>query len=187
MLEQYLLSIQEGYLLSDKTISIDLNKFESGESNILLIAGLPASGKSTLGKNLAKKYKATYIGTDEFCLMNKKVKDPDDCYRLLYKKLSKSNKRYVIEGVLVYWTCIKWKTNETLPFFNTSKKSPIIILGASVMTTLFQGWKREKDKESLRKIFRWYVKNNIRDMKVLDVFKKARLAVPESDVEEYKI
>jgi ABC-type proline/glycine betaine transport system ATPase subunit len=49
--------IQERYLLSDHTISIDLDKFESGESRKLVIAGLSGAGKSTLGRYLAEKYK----------------------------------------------------------------------------------------------------------------------------------
>lgn len=53
LLTEYIL--QKGYILNDTTISCDLFKFESGESNVLLIAGLSGAGKTTLGRKLAKK------------------------------------------------------------------------------------------------------------------------------------
>ena len=191
MIGSYLQHLQEGYLLSDKTISVNLDQFESGESNILLIAGIPASGKTSLGKRLAKKYNATLFKTDD-CLNEKKginnkiFKDVETCYRDSFKLAKKSNRRYILEGVLVYWSCIKLNNKELHPFFNQQKDIPIIILGTSVMKTFWNGWERDKNKESIKKIFRWYVKNNIRDKKVINIFKQARVNVSGSDVKEYK-
>jgi len=43
-------------IISNKTISVNLDKFESNQSNNLLIIGLIGSGKTTLANYLAKKY-----------------------------------------------------------------------------------------------------------------------------------
>jgi len=64
MLEQYLLSIQEGYLLSDKTVSINLSRFVSKKENKLLIIGVPGSGKTSIGEYLVKKYKVPEFVSD---------------------------------------------------------------------------------------------------------------------------
>ena len=47
----------ENYLWTKKDIVIDLDKWESGESNVLLITGLSRSGKSTLANEMTTKYK----------------------------------------------------------------------------------------------------------------------------------
>lgn len=188
---QYILN--EGYILPDKTVSCDLSKFESGESNILLIAGIPASGKTTLGKKLAKKYNATLFESDE-CIFHSGKKSGDrktpdevyDCYQDRFNQIVRSKKRYIIEGVLVYWTCIN-KYTKMDKSFNKMKKYPIIILGPSIVKAFYRGWQREKDNEKFKDIFMWYTKNNIRDMKVLNIFKKARLDVPGTEVKEYKL
>ena len=65
IIENYLQNIQEGYIFSDKTISIDLDKFISGESNKLIIAGLSGGGKTTLCRYLAEKYNAECYETDD--------------------------------------------------------------------------------------------------------------------------
>ena len=54
-------------LISEDDIHINVDKFESGESNILQITGLSGSGKSTLAKELAKKYNAYLVETDIIC------------------------------------------------------------------------------------------------------------------------
>ena len=54
----------ESKIFSDKTISVDLHKFESGEADKLFIIGMSGSGKTTLGEHLAKQYKCKYYDTD---------------------------------------------------------------------------------------------------------------------------
>ena len=56
----------ESYLVSKKDVEYNLEDFESGKSNILLITGLSRSGKTTLGKEYANKYNATLIELDLF-------------------------------------------------------------------------------------------------------------------------
>ena len=77
MIDEYLQYIQEGYIFDDKNISLDLYKFENGESNLLLVAGIAGAGKSTLGKKLAKKYKCGYIESDDPCLTDKRIQSPN--------------------------------------------------------------------------------------------------------------
>jgi len=64
MIDKYLNSIQEGYVLSDKTISINLSKFQSGIKKKLLVLGVSGSGKTTLGEKLAKQLKVKWISID---------------------------------------------------------------------------------------------------------------------------
>ena len=61
MLEEYLNQIQEGYLFSDKTISVNLKHFEQLGEHKLLIVGVLGSGKTSLGEYLAKKYKVDFF------------------------------------------------------------------------------------------------------------------------------
>lgn len=49
-----------------KDLEFNLDKFKSGESNVLLITGFVGSGKSTLAAKLAKKYKAQHLQLDWF-------------------------------------------------------------------------------------------------------------------------
>jgi hypothetical protein len=58
--------INEGLIFSDKTISIGLDEFESGKKDKLFVMGLSGTGKTTLGKHLAKKYNVKFIDLDYF-------------------------------------------------------------------------------------------------------------------------
>jgi adenylate kinase family enzyme len=187
---QYILN--EGYILDDKTISCDLSKFKSGESNVLLIAGLPAAGKTTLGRKLEKTYNAKLFRTD-WCLSEvisidkRQYKDPEKCYEDSFKIAMKSNKRYILEGVLIYWTCVQMKNKTLRPFFNQCKNTPIIILGSSVMKSAWRGWQRERERLAFEDIFNWYVKKGIKDQKAFNLFRKERMNVPGTEVRKYKI
>ena len=181
--------VRESYIFSDKTISLDLDKFESGESNLLLVAGLSASGKTTLAEKLAKKYKCEFKESDNPCLSEEDNKegDPIKCYENIFHKLLKSKKRYIMEGVLVFWSCLD-KDNNISPFFNECKNIPIIIMGESVMKSAYQGWKRDSGKISyIPAALKWYVKYGISDMKSFNIFKKARMNVSGTKIEEFKL
>ncbi|MCK5607712.1 (d)CMP kinase [Candidatus Pacearchaeota archaeon] len=194
MLNRYLDSLQEGYILSDKTISVNLDKFISGESNILLIAGIPASGKSTLGKKLAKKYKAKYIETDIFYNVNDSQAaedyEPEEEYKKDFvKKYKRSKKRYVIEGVITYWSCFVEGGNYTLNnFIKEYSGIPIIILGPSILKVTLRGYKRERQKnKKLRQIIDWYLVKNVIDNKLLTIFRKAITNMSNSKPKEFKM
>ena len=83
MIDSYLSYIQEGYLLSDKSISVGLDDFKSGRKNKLLIIGVPGSGKTSLAKYLAKKYNAGIVS---------------DTHWREFKKALLDSKRTIIEG-----------------------------------------------------------------------------------------
>ena len=74
IISDYIDYLHEGYLFDDKTISIDLDKFESGESNVLLITGSPGSGKTTLSHYLENKYKCEVIHLDDYISQSKDLK-----------------------------------------------------------------------------------------------------------------
>ena len=54
----------ENLVFNKKDLEINLDKFESGEKNILLITGFSGSGKSTLAKSLSSKYKCANYELD---------------------------------------------------------------------------------------------------------------------------
>ena len=53
-------------------VFLNLDKWESGESNLMFITGLSGSGKTTLAKNIAKEYNAEFIETDILNAIKKK-------------------------------------------------------------------------------------------------------------------
>lgn len=88
MLSEYLDYLNEGYLFSDKTISVNLDDFASGKKNNLLILGVSGAGKTTIGKKLADKYNAKLFKADEDFRSVSHIADT-----------IKSNKRTIIEGI----------------------------------------------------------------------------------------
>lgn len=157
MLDTYLHYIHhEAYILGDKTISIDLHKFESGESNKLLVIGLSGAGKSTLGGYLGKKYNCIYYDTDDCPKAKKewvnKVGDEKaytplsndfikKCYKWCLTDILNNNKKMVIAGGFIYQSY--YLSPKARKLLNTL---PVIILGKSVIKSSI-----DKTKRSLRK------------------------------------
>ena len=56
----------EDLKIDRRDLEFNTDKFESGESNILLITGFVGSGKSTLASELAEKYEAQHLQLDCF-------------------------------------------------------------------------------------------------------------------------
>jgi hypothetical protein len=54
----------ENLIFNRTDIEFNLDKFESGESNILLVTGFSGSGKSTLAEELAAKYGCAHFQLD---------------------------------------------------------------------------------------------------------------------------
>lgn len=107
-LNHYLEHLQEGYFISNEDIYKDIDKFKSGEKNQLLIVGTAGSGKTTMGENLAKKYKVKWISIDSMWWRLKQqyfknTNESKDQMRLkVYEyiiKMLKSNERFIMEGV----------------------------------------------------------------------------------------
>lgn len=157
ILESINVLINEGYLFSDKTISIDLDKFESGESSKLFVNGLSGGGKTTLGIHLAKKYKCKYLDTDDIGKemvelgLTDKVERRKYYNRRFFKVLD-SNIRYVIGGVGI--TRLHRDNPEKKELLMTS---PMIFLGKSMLRSTWDASARinsgpeTKDKNRLTK------------------------------------
>lgn len=197
MLEQYLATIQEGYLLSDKTISVDLDKFESGKANKLLIIGTAGSGKSTLAEYLSKKYKTKWINIDVMWwrLRQKYFKnapETDETERKLIKKVIeftiqslKSNERLIIEGVdllNIY--------HEKPEYRKLIINQPIIIFGLSSLRAGIRAGmrnkKRNEEKGGHMKFMYWMVKFNIRHVEdSLQMVRKDIKKLANADIKEY--
>ena len=138
MINEYLDYIQEGYLFSDKTLSVRLKDFESGKNKKLLVFGPCGSGKSTLGEKLSKKYNVPLLSIDqmfwskkyqfkdEVDLPKKKRKKQTTAIRNALIKMLSNNKRIVIEGV--NWIDIYRDHKNNRPLI---LKQSLIILGLS--------------------------------------------------------
>lgn len=67
--------ITEGLFFTKKETYVNFDKFENGKYNFCLITGISGSGKSTIAKQLAGKYKAIYVELDIFYSAVKKYRD----------------------------------------------------------------------------------------------------------------
>jgi shikimate kinase len=165
MIDEYLQHIQEGYIFSDKTISIDLDKFESGESNKLIIIGLSGGGKTTLGRYLADKYNCKFIEADS-CFGSALTKDQKRdmihsptfdnetrkkylkiLYNKCFKQMLQSPERMVIEGPLQ-------QAYSTIPESRKlMNKFSSIVLGTSALKAVHQRIVRSnaRKKRTLKK------------------------------------
>jgi len=180
--------LQEAYIKSDKTISIDLDKFINGETDKLLIAGLSGGGKSTLCKHLARQYNAECFETDHCAswldLVSKygASKSPkailpkevfqDGYYNCIIPRMKK-NKRQIVEGGLL------WQGYVLLP--ETRKelnKYPVIIFGVSSLKASLRLIKRRLDRGktvTLRNLWKIYLRNFVQLKGLLNTFKSERL------------
>ena len=115
-------NLNESVLFSSDDLYHNVDKFENGDSNVLLVTGLSGSGKSTIGKQLSNKYKAEYIELDlldvasnfvteknidaiksgepimyEFLIKNKKIFD-----KLMSKNVSDNEMLDIMEKYIKY-------------------------------------------------------------------------------------
>lgn len=60
------MSLNENLIFNKEDLEFNVDKFESGESNILLVTGFSGSGKTTLATDVATKYNCTLIELDYF-------------------------------------------------------------------------------------------------------------------------
>lgn len=140
----------EGYILNDSNISIDLDMFESGECNKLIIIGLSGGGKTTLGKHLAEKYKCKFIEADS-CF--KTALGPEEKQRMIhsttfddatrriylgkmyhncFKQMLESDERAVIEGPLHQAYSAIPESRKLINQFSS------IVLGTSALKSVYQ-------------------------------------------------
>lgn len=182
--------VQENFIINKKDMCVNVDKFEKGETNVLLVTGLSGSGKSTLADQLASKYRATHYELD--CLsfylgkhmsledakgnedalvdfINKKkldqIKPSQDKYLQLYREYIK---------FIINW-CKKRKdvkfVIEGLQIYETYENGdshitscPIIIKGTSALISSIRGAKRNVDGLNFLGEFKdlliWALKDN---------------------------
>ena len=154
----------EGFVINEKDLYVNFDKFESGKSNVLLITGLSGSGKSTLAESLAKKYKCDNFELDCLDFIEKKhlEQDKDLSSIELYKeyirfiiswcKKRKDNK-FIIEGLQIY------EVYEDGDSFITS--NPIIIKGTSGLISSIRGAKRNEGPfiKEFKDLIKWAIKD----------------------------
>lgn len=186
-------SINENMVLNKKDLEINLDKFESGEKNILLITGLSGSGKSTTAKSLASKHNCINYELDclEFYLRGylsreEAIGNEDGLIAFIDSKKISTNKdineneyaslyREYIK-FLITW-CSKQKNKkfiiEGLQIYETYKDGdsyitccPMIIKGTSALVSTIRAAKRNGGSfiKQLGPLFKWILK----DDKVLD-------------------
>ncbi len=166
---QYILN--EGYMLSDKTISVNLSKFESGEVNKLLVVGVCGSGKTTLAEYLAKKYKAKLVS---------------DTSWVNFRKALDSKDRVILEGAglaSLYYKEDTWK-KELI-------KIPMILIGMSAIKAGMRADKRDGTVPGQAKNWRdiyYFIRTNLTYFqKRLNKMRKDALAIPGADIKEFKL
>jgi hypothetical protein len=134
--------IQEGYLISDETISVDLHKFESGECNKLIISGLFGSEDGHVGNQLSMKYNCIcYTG---FGILMEIALNPDykkypikkisELYQKRIIKLLTNKERCIITGFSFIMSMI----NKSLNIIPIISKLSCIFVGDSILKT---SWK----------------------------------------------
>lgn len=173
-------TVLESYVLSKNNMYINFDKFENGESNIVLITGLSGSGKSTLGESIASQYKAEYIELDLFehshiFTNDEQLKEAGMVfydYLNTHKKLKEKLKKRQLKGkelnievekFIKYCIsyCKKDSNNKYVlegvqiySYLNKQKlnSTPIILVNTSMLTSIFRRLKREyaHDKNSFR-------------------------------------
>lgn len=184
--------IIESYILDDKTISVDLDKFESGECNKLIISGLSGAGKTTLGKSLAEKYNCKVIDTDDIYheLLDKYPNNLNKVYYLADQqllKLLKDKSKYIISGVGI---AAAYKHEPEIT--NLILKLPFIFLGKSMLRSSWDAGRREyREKEKtddftlLNSIFYATLYNFRTFYKSETRIKLARIAIENSIVKDF--
>lgn len=176
--------------LYDKSISFDLDMFESGELNKLFIVGYLGSGKTILGEYLRKKYKVELIHLDICCFpIVKKMGDTKQAFKLMYDKCLlphlKNNKRQIIESAypLQMYYNIPSLRNKLLSY-------PVIIIKSSLNKSTKQAIDRIKPMESFKsnKEKTEHFKELNKDIykPTYEMFKKDKLK-QKNNVNEFKI
>ena len=159
--------IQEAYIFSDKTISVDLHKFESGEVNKLLISGLSGAGKTSTGNYLKNKYSVPLIDTDDM------IEEFND--------LIKSNKRVIISGVKISKRYVL--IPEIKPFI---LKQSFIFLGKSALRSAIDGYLRNIKKENNKySLYDSLKDNSTRFYGPEMTLRKDRINIPDSVIEDF--
>lgn len=197
VIDKYLSYIQEGYILSDKTISVDLDKFKSGENKKLLIIGMAGSGKTTIGERLAKKYGVKWISIDSLWWRIKqkffKNEGGKDVQKKVEKKVFevvmkylKNNEKMIIEGIdlIIMYGRVPGAKESML-------NQSMIILGLSALRSAIRAGIRNKNKEAGESgwtEFVGFMRINMKQIEpMLKAIRKHVQSMPDKKVNKYKL
>ena len=142
----------EGFVINEKDLYVNFDKFESGKSNVLLITGLSGSGKSTLAESLAKKYKCENFELDclDFYLggymdKNKAKKYEPALYDFIEKKHLEQDKD--LSSIELYKEYIRF----IISWCKKNIKSDDVFMYLGDMS---YRWINDEDREEVKKIFK---------------------------------
>lgn len=194
MLKEYLDYIQEGYLLSDKTIGVNLSQFIDRKKKKFLIFGMAGSGKTTLGEALSKKLRVKWISIDSLWwrLKQKHFKNVEPTKRQMREKVYKevikhlqSSKRLIIEGV----DLLDIYVGLPKQYKRMILDQPMVILGMPAIKAGIRAGQRNRKREGgggWKEIY-WMPKYNIRKiMPNLNILRKDVMNLPNVDIKELK-
>lgn len=174
---------------SEKTIGVDIDKFERGDINILLICGIIGSGKTELGRKLAKLYDCSYINLDtlwwnvvqESNIENYENLTVDQIHsinqKIVQAAIAKAGgNRTIIEGVQLFLAPKQFVEN-------TLAKYAVIFIGSSLIGAALNIMKRDiiSSVPMLRVIKNMFIKNP-RWVSILSHHRAIRASVGDSNV-----
>jgi len=171
VIDQYL---TEALIFSQDDLAYKFDDWKSGKTNVLLVLGFAGSGKTTTGKELAKKYKCQYLSTDDDSIKEleklwEDLKDKHDREKAIEKwdenahiammrYLKSIKKSIVIEGVHLFF----WLSPQEIAKFPTIIKGTSHII--STIRAIKRNLKRNKGNEKnlpWYKLVWWTLKDNI--------------------------
>lgn len=152
-MDTYLDLLKEvNYIVSGKNKIYNFEDWKNNKKPVLYIVGFSGSGKSTIGRQLAEKYKAEYISLDiEYNHYAKKmmkkyniddinndkiIELATDYMNKYMKSLEKKKAKAIAEGVEIAY----------YPNPSYFKNKPLIILGTSVIISSLRAFIRDRSK-----------------------------------------
>ena len=189
--------INEGYVLSDKTISVNLSEFESGKNNKLLVIGVMGSGKTTWAEHLAKRMKVKWRSIDSmYYALHKKyfkgkpgIPENKRALNIMVRKevikILQGNERLIMEGVDfidIY--------REQPGYRKLMLKQSMILMGMSSLRGGIRGGQRNMSREGgegWRELY-WMPKINMKELEsTLKLLRKDAKKIPGAKIEAYEI
>ena len=168
--------INESYIISGKDEYINMDKFFSGESNVLLITGLSGSGKTTLARKFSNKYHINWLQLDALANYAQGMLDLKYVKKYepgLYEYINSRNIKYGDRDAFDEYYfgfyrdyihfLIDWCKSQDKKFiieglqiywiYEKGDKfildNPIIIKGTSVLTSTIRGVKRDNKEDNI--------------------------------------